>query len=567
MSDTPPASWRPPPPPRQEKPEVSWSPPPLQKILPLAPFHLGEDGPWISKLLGGNNISKPALVGISALISLLLLSLALLVWHHEKTTEEHVQRLEQEKVEGERHQAEVTTTLLREKEEALRTVHEQNAQVLKDAEARAAQEKVDQSQRDQADKLKTVQLAQKEEQERLSNSRPTTSTPEAAGGSTPIQAIAAVSVTSVHADDSQFGKVFINSLGQRYVSIPGISGYFCIWDTRVSDYKKFIAETKRSWKAAGFPQQQDHPAVRINYYDATSFCQWLTQKEHTSGILPSDYEYRLPNDLEWSAAAGIGKEIDGLPAWRSGGIPNCYAWGTNWPPPSGSGNYDPKLKCDPFPYTSPVGSFAANQYGLYDMNGNVYQWILENYDDSSEGCLRGASWPDEEAEQINLSYRDNEERGSAYKCFGFRCVIARIGTGVAQSSTEPPSTQSISTQQPQPMTGVSATPPPLSPSQAVRSQGKIYGPKDKLPKNVSGILVAGDFMPMCREAQGLEVVPAADYLNPFARQFIITNIRTGLIGDQTETVQNPELMHITADKPLIIISRGILPGSYMVNSQ
>ena len=230
--------------------------------------------------------------------------------------------------------------------------------------------------------------------------------------------------TANEVNPPNLGQQFVNSLGQRFVPIPGTPTYFCIWDTRVSDYGRFVQETGRAWKPAGFPQKPDHPAVRINYQDATAFCEWLTQKEHAAGTLPTNLEYRLPKDREWSAAAGITvKEMDGPPAWRSGGIPSCYAWGSSWPPPKGSGNYDPKMKTDSFPNTSPVGSFAPNKFGLYDMNGNVYQWTLEDFDESGQGSQRGGSWADEEEESINLSNRFPTSKDSQGKCYGFRCVI------------------------------------------------------------------------------------------------------------------------------------------------
>ena len=222
------------------------------------------------------------------------------------------------------------------------------------------------------------------------------------------------------------GASISNSLGQKYVPIPGLDAYFCIWDTRVSDYEKFVKETNLTWKPAGFAQGKDHPAVRVTYNDAVEFCQWLTRREQAQGTLPSGYEYRLPKDLEWSAAAGITGENEGQPGWRSGDIASCYAWGSSWPPPPNSGNYDPRLKTDKFPNTSPVGSFAPNKYGLFDMNGNVYQWIKEDYDENGQGCLRGAAWADEVEESINLTSRWPANKDDKFKCYGFRCVLAPI---------------------------------------------------------------------------------------------------------------------------------------------
>ena len=110
------------------------------------------------------------------------------------------------------------------------------------------------------------------------------------------------------------GAVFVNSLGQRFVPVPGIVAYFCVWHTRVSDYEKFVADTSIAWKQAGFSQAKDHPVVRVSYYDAIAFCNWLTTKETNAGLLPKGYEYRLPKDLEWSAAVGItAQEVEGDP--------------------------------------------------------------------------------------------------------------------------------------------------------------------------------------------------------------------------------------------------------------
>ena len=226
-------------------------------------------------------------------------------------------------------------------------------------------------------------------------------------------------------DSNGVGEKYTNFLGQTYISIPGVDALFCVWDTRVSDYEAFIRDTGLDWKPAGFPQGANHPAVRVSYYDAMAFCKWLTEKDEKLGKLPEGYVYRLPRDLEWSVAAGIGHETEGPPASRNGCILDCYAWGTAWPPPRGSGNYDPKLKTDKFPYTSPVGSFPPNRFGLYDMNGNVYQWVEELFDDE-RNCLRGAAWPDEEQDAINLTNRWPSNPSDRFKCYGFRCVLAPV---------------------------------------------------------------------------------------------------------------------------------------------
>ena len=102
---------------------------------------------------------------------------------------------------------------------------------------------------------------------------------------------------------------------------------------------------------------------------------------------------------------------------------------------------------------------------------------------------------------------------------------------------------------------------------ASRAEKGILHPMDKFPNQVTGLRVAGDFLPKFLENDGVVLVAAADYLNPFARQFIVTNVRTGLNPGQIVNVNAPALIHVSPSKPFIIISKGLIPGTYMVNAQ
>lgn len=220
-----------------------------------------------------------------------------------------------------------------------------------------------------------------------------------------------------------------NSLGMVFVPVSGIAGRFCIWETRVRDFEAFIKATGRdmgdkmtcfnrelkhdewsgySWKNPGFEQGPNHPVVGVNWEDAVAFCQWLTEKERKEN--PSPYKlYRLPADLEWSAAVGW---TGNTPEERREKAEGLYPWGKQWPPPKGAGNYadltaKKKYRSEPdsdltfiegyddgYAETAPVGSFSPNPYGLYDMGGNVFEWCAYWVIDSGEEyrALRGASW-------------------------------------------------------------------------------------------------------------------------------------------------------------------------------
>ncbi len=232
---------------------------------------------------------------------------------------------------------------------------------------------------------------------------------------------------SVPEPRAQSGRTWTNSLGMVFVPVPGTKVHFSIWDTRVQDYQAFVSATGRSWEEPGFTQGPTHPAVMIGWDDAKAFCTWLTERERRAGVLSPTQEYRLPTDLEWSAAVGIEDEIGHMPEDRreNGKKAAVYAWGSQWPPPRNVGNYGHKLNVDEFyKNTSPVGSFAANRFGLFDMSGNVWQWCEDRYRSGlGHRVLRGGSWVTSDSESLLLSFRRHDSVGHKQAISGFRCVL------------------------------------------------------------------------------------------------------------------------------------------------
>jgi hypothetical protein len=157
----------------------------------------------------------------------------------------------------------------------------------------------------------------------------------------------------------KLGAPWENTLGQRFVPIPGAGVLFCIWDVRVQDFAIFVREsgfetpplvyslngqgvwTKQgaTWNNPGFTQGPAHPVVGISWGDAKRFCAWLTERERNRGLLGADQAYRLPSDAEWSTAVGLSEPKAGTPESKNTQILNVYPWGKQWPPPTGAGNY------------------------------------------------------------------------------------------------------------------------------------------------------------------------------------------------------------------------------------
>jgi formylglycine-generating enzyme required for sulfatase activity/lysophospholipase L1-like esterase len=240
---------------------------------------------------------------------------------------------------------------------------------------------------------------------------------------------------------------YTNSLGMKFVPVPGTRILMCIHETRNRDYAQYAAANPTvdmSWKevkidsgkdiwALGAPD--DHPVVNVSWDDAKAFCAWLSGKEGKT--------CRLPSDLEWSYAVGIGDEENpkDIPHARSGKAKG-YPWGPEWPPPHDNvGNFcdadaetasDGLLDAgnlskyrDGFLLTAPVMSYPPNKLGLYDLGGNVWEWCQDVLSPQATWpVMRGGSWLNSIGWQLPSSWRHTHSTGFARtSLYGFRCVV------------------------------------------------------------------------------------------------------------------------------------------------
>lgn len=225
------------------------------------------------------------------------------------------------------------------------------------------------------------------------------------------------------------GHPFLNSLGMPFVPTTRSKTLFCVWLLRVRDYGQYCAETEAVMPAVDFPQGPDHPVVNVSWTDAHLFCEWLTKREIRLGLITSQFQYRIPKDEEWSAAVGLPHEYAINPKGRSGVIEG-FPWGSDFPPPPGAGNYHARLGVDDFPETSPVGSFAPNKFGIYDLGGNVWEWCVDEFEKgSSFRVLRGASCFNDDPELLMSSRRDKCQPDKGRNNAGIRIVLAPQTTG------------------------------------------------------------------------------------------------------------------------------------------
>jgi len=217
---------------------------------------------------------------------------------------------------------------------------------------------------------------------------------------------------------------FMNSMHMLFVPIARFQTLFCIVPVRVCDYAIYCEVNGYLAPSCDFPQAEDHPQTNVTWEEASRYCDWLTARDLEAGWLGQDFMYRLPIDTEWSAAVGLPNEPHPTPKARSG-MADGYPWGNSFPPPRGAGNYHESLRVDDFPETSPVASFPPNQFGLYDMGGNVWEWCQDAFDTGKDlRVVRGACCFNNGEDFMRSSHRGHLGQKKRSHHTGFRVALS-----------------------------------------------------------------------------------------------------------------------------------------------
>jgi formylglycine-generating enzyme required for sulfatase activity len=219
-----------------------------------------------------------------------------------------------------------------------------------------------------------------------------------------------------------------------------------VYEITVGEYREFAQATHRNsagcqaydgswqtkselnWNNAGYHQTATHPVVCVSWQDATDYAAWLSRK--------SGQHYRLPSDSEWEYAARAGS-TEPRP-WSTHVEAACTA--ANVADRTAAQQY-PGWKVHPcsdgYVYSSPVGSFQPNEFGLYDMLGNVFEWVEDCWHPDYRGApadgsawlsgdctqrgLRGGSWFTAPS-LVGTSARNRFEATYRSNSIGFRLV-------------------------------------------------------------------------------------------------------------------------------------------------
>jgi len=179
-------------------------------------------------------------------------------------------------------------------------------------------------------------------------------------------------------------------------------------------YEAVMGTNPSHFTAAG----RNAPVEQVSWDDATAFCAKLTERERAAGRLPTGYAYTLPTEAlrEYACRAGTTGDY-------AGDLDAMGWYGAN------SGNT-----------THPVGTKQPNAWGLYDMEGNVWEWCRDWYADKLPGgevtnpmgppsgsyrVVRGGSWGDGAA-GCRSAFRYDGDPGFRFVSVGFRLALSTV---------------------------------------------------------------------------------------------------------------------------------------------
>ena len=186
------------------------------------------------------------------------------------------------------------------------------------------------------------------------------------------------------------------------------------------------------------PAGDDFPVGNVNFAETEAFCKKLTETAHKSGHLPKDWEFRLPTEAQWEYACRAGTTT----ATSFGDKLSSKQANFKGQPYNGA-EEGPSLN-----RAATVGSYPANEWGLHDMHGNIYEWCRDWYHARLPGGVdpdlycakssatksehgdisrsrRGGCWADE-GWPCRTAFRLRFEPERRYDHIGFRVVACSV---------------------------------------------------------------------------------------------------------------------------------------------
>lgn len=214
--------------------------------------------------------------------------------------------------------------------------------------------------------------------------------------------------------------------------------YLSVKEVTNGEFRQFLANHVSKPFNGNDLDKDELPVSGVAWSTAATYCNWMSRRDglppfyqirfgEVLGVNPDATGYRLPTEAEWEWAARVPPK----------GEATRFPWGNKFPPRGRSGNYADTSAArvmgntlsaytDGFAVAAPVGSFQPNLHGLYDMGGNVAEWVHDIYDAAppaspttdplgpaagAQRVIKGAGWAHGTETELRVAYRDAGTEG------------------------------------------------------------------------------------------------------------------------------------------------------------
>lgn len=212
-----------------------------------------------------------------------------------------------------------------------------------------------------------------------------------------------------------------------------------------AQFRQFDSQHDSGVLGRALLSQDDRPVVNLTWEKAAKFCNWMSEKQglppayeyndgRWRGVVPMTTGYRLPTEAEWVWAA----------RYAAGPSPTRFPWGDNMPPIDVHANYADEAAANMVPYhvtgysdnfrgPAPTASYQENEFGIFDLAGNVSEWVHDFYslkkpheilidpqgpNDGDYHVIRGSNYTHGRFSELRWTFRDYGEK--ARTDVGFR---------------------------------------------------------------------------------------------------------------------------------------------------
>ncbi|MFT5128702.1 MAG: sulfatase activating formylglycine-generating enzyme [Rhodothermales bacterium] len=211
----------------------------------------------------------------------------------------------------------------------------------------------------------------------------------------------------------------VPGIGMEFVWVPALNFWVGKFEVTNGEFRQY-KPAHDSKKVEGLSLNSNRqPVLEVSYLDAIAYSQWMNVAAARHFDLPGGNRFRLPSVAEWKILARCGTD-------------RKFPWGPEWPPPYGNfanqevfpSSWKLDGYVDKYPVTCVVEDSGKNEWGLFGMAGNVWEWTNDARANSRAVC--GGAWTEVTDATLAVDVQGYAPADDEYDNIGFRLFLAPI---------------------------------------------------------------------------------------------------------------------------------------------